>query len=521
MRVSTWALVLVMTSIVVLGFQPTGHSEPNRRACGAPGLKRAGEVRGQPICTHGPDVMRVEESPAEEVSDSASEEIASVEEGETSPTSIPDTYTCPGNGVDGRRIHVLYGHPADRPDEFSTYQPVILESLRIADRYLDLSAGPFRNQNYRWLCPDDTIVGIERIALRGVNDHEGDGAPDETDNKWGFREDYLPSLAPNHSRSDRIYLTFISGIANGEYTFPGQFRGQADLTKDDTAHPDLNENNNSVGYAMVALLPGDAALDSKAYGSMAMHELGHAMGAVQPTAQHSSGDGGVDNVGGYHCHEENDRMCRTDGGSYFENGGKMIWDRCRHETRYDCNKDDYYSSLCRETPSECGDLAGHWNIAWSGWLSPIYAESASPTCNTRIATRSGDETVDSIVLNNTSDDVVAGLDEEDTLDGGGGADTLCGFDGDDVIYGSGGNDPFIFGGFGNDTLRGGGGNDGSATAGGILGHTGDDILYDGNGSDRIVGGKGTDTWYQCADATSDTPDHATIENIIGPSTAYC
>ncbi|MGH2739967.1 MAG: hypothetical protein ACRDH6_05755 [Actinomycetota bacterium] len=52
------------------------------------------------------------------------------------------------------------------------------------------------------------------------------------------------------------------------------------------------------------------------------------------------------------------------------------------------------------------------------------------------------------------------------------------------------------------------------------GGKGDDVLYDGEGTDYVVGGPGNDTLYKCRDDEQDTFGES-IENIIGPSKAYC
>lgn len=134
-------------------------------------------------------------------------------------------------------------------------------------------------------------------------------------------------------------------------------------------------------------------------------------------------------------------------------------------------------------------------------------------------------------------DVARGQTGSDTLTGGGGADTMCGATGSDIVFGNAGNDMLfgnlgadqLFGGRDNDVLFGGrnndalwgddggdvilgdpgddtvtGGGDSDALSGGdgvdqIFGNTGNDLLFGNMGGDILFGGVGDDTLYSGLD----------------------
>ena len=137
------------------------------------------------------------------------------------------------------------------------------------------------------------------------------------------------------------------------------------------------------------------------------------------------------------------------------------------------------------------------------------------------------------VVGTNEADSVQGQGGADTILGGGGADTLCGAGGADLVYGNAGNDALfgnagadqLYGGRGDDVLFGGrdndllsgdegadvvvgdlgndtviGGGDSDALSGGegndlVFGNTGQDLLFGNAGSDVLFGGGGNDTLF--------------------------
>jgi hypothetical protein len=171
----------------------------------------------------------------------------------------------------------------------------------------------------------------------------------------------------------RIYLVFADHIDD---VFA--LGGQATLDADDRATA-ANDNNTGPSYAMI---------DAEGKGwqwtqmwSVAMHELGHALGVVQCSAPHSSCPAGES--GHHHCWDEFDVMCYADGGSYYTGPDGTLGtsdDRepgiyCPAPTSsdadgWDCGKDDYFSVA----PDPGSYLASHWNLRDSGFVTPVRVE---------------------------------------------------------------------------------------------------------------------------------------------------
>ncbi len=93
---------------------------------------------------------------------------------------------------------------------------------------------------------------------------------------------------------------------------------------------------------------------------------------------------------------------------------------------------------------------------------------------------------DDLLSGDDGSDVVAGDAGDDTVIGGGDGDALSGGDGNDLVFGNAGQD-LLFGNAGSDTLFGGGGDDT------LFGGAGDDALFGDLGNDRLAGDLGNDT----------------------------
>lgn len=147
-----------------------------------------------------------------------------------------------------------------------------------------------------------------------------------------------------------------------------------------------------------------------------------------------------------------------------------------------------------------------------GVLVPSPSSAGGTTCFGEQATIVGTNGPDS--LEGTSGhDVIVGLAGIDFLYGFGTGDSLCGGADADFVHGGLGSDK-VTGGDGSDTVIGDFGNDE------VVGSTGADDLYDGYGADELDGGGGVnDTWWRCADDTTDT--EVGVELITSPDEDWC
>lgn len=259
---------------------------------------------------------------------------------------------CADDGSSGRRILVMYGYPKGTTNQADTMRPLIRDAVALADLNLDLATPDVAGQHYRFSCKNDAVVSVRAVKL----------LPIRRDAAYTFN-DVVASLADQVSRglgsadfhgARFVYAVFVDNIGCCY-----AWAGQGSLMADDQPDPTLNGNNQlwpgSARYSMIRL-GYDTATEARIF----QHEVGHNLGAVQDTSQHSSG--------AYHCYDGNDVMCYADGGPYFKAGGAMTYD-CPYQSDglavFDCGGDDYYNP----TPAAGSYLESHWNLANSGWLT--------------------------------------------------------------------------------------------------------------------------------------------------------
>ncbi|WP_432987856.1 RICIN domain-containing protein [Dactylosporangium sp. CA-233914] len=249
---------------------------------------------------------------------------------------------CDGDGVTGKRVQVLYVRDAKTASRFSQY----LESFRTwsagVDTIYNASAQETGGERHvRFVTTSDCKVDVREVELPAG----GLDTFDATIN--GLK-------ALGYNRTDRKYMIFgESKVYCGIGTFAGDTQPGA--------------NNRSNGG------PGYGRSDTGCWAaSVAAHELGHNLGAVNNNAPNSSKAA--------HCLDEYDIMC------YNDSGGLKTSVKCSdraHEDRLDCNHDDYYNT----NPSPGSYLANNWNVANNQFLiagsgggtTPPPSPTASPT----------------------------------------------------------------------------------------------------------------------------------------------
>jgi Bacterial Ig-like domain len=335
------ATIVLSVAAVLLALVVPAAAAPAERH--VPGLAEVCEDLHEtpatvPLCTHGADRV------------STFGGHAAVREAPAAATPTDLAAMCTGDGVSGKRIEVIYGVPRDRPNRYATMLPAIRNVLAEVDGNLD-AADAGTTQHYRWLCENGTAVTVRNVTLVPVG---GDGVFNWYDYLDSLTEQVARGLGPvDYVADDRIYVAFVDQITDA---YP--YGGQGSVFGDDSPDPATNWNNNSTQYSMVAYYDAEVVA----------HEIGHNLGAVQNSAPHSSG--------GFHCHDELDMMCYSDGGPYFTGGGLLTHPCVTFTQDYvvDCGKDDYYYP---GTPPAGSYLADHWNIADSGFLTALQ-EAAEP-----------------------------------------------------------------------------------------------------------------------------------------------
>lgn len=282
------------------------------------------------LCTHGGDPRRAFDTGP----DSGSTR--------TKSAALAPAAPCPGGGVSGKRVEVIYAVPQDRPNNFAASLPAVRAAVDDADSFLDESTPSVPGQHYRWLCQNGSDVTVRNVTLIPVG---GDAQFTYSDMVFSLQNQVAQGLGPTDFLSaDRVYLVFVDQIS-GVYPFGGQ----GDIRNDDSPNPASNLNQSGPHYSLVNGFSG----------FVAEHEIGHNIGAVQLSAPHSSG--------AWHCFEENDAMCYSDGGPYFTGGGALIFNcPTLPGTHFDCGQDDYYDS---QSPPFGTYLATHWNVSKSAFLT--------------------------------------------------------------------------------------------------------------------------------------------------------
>ncbi|MEV4517776.1 RICIN domain-containing protein [Dactylosporangium sp. NPDC049525] len=253
---------------------------------------------------------------------------------------------CDGDGVAGKRVQVLYVRDANTASRFNQY----LESFRTwsagVDAIYNTSAKETGGERHvRFVTTADCKVDVREVELPagGLNTF------DATIN--GLK-------ALGYNRTDRKYMIFGESKV---YCGIGTFNG-------DTQPGTSNRSNGGPGYGRS---------DSGCWAaSVAAHELGHNLGAVNNNAPNSSKAG--------HCLDEYDIMCYNDSGGLKTSVRAGCTDKAG-ENRMDCNHDDYYNT----NPSPGSYLATNWNVANNQFLiagpggttppPPSPTATASPT----------------------------------------------------------------------------------------------------------------------------------------------
>ena len=265
---------------------------------------------------------------------------------------------CETDGTEGRRIVGVYLYPPGTANNYSIHADPIRKTLAKIDEVWDLAADPF-DQHPRWSCYTDTRFPRIQIVK---------GPAIGSDGVYTFSDVTHALARAGFADPDRIYLIFADHM---DAAYP--YNGQATVDDDDR-YSQANANNIGPAYAMIDAAARDWKWSHMWHG--AMHELGHALGAVQCSAPHSTCPGGESNH--HHCWDEVDIMCYEDGGSYGRGrdgiAGTSDDRRMRidcdagspESAQWDCGKDDYFNIA----PASGSYLATHWNLRNSRFVTP-------------------------------------------------------------------------------------------------------------------------------------------------------
>jgi hypothetical protein len=326
----------------------TSASNPERLSKKARGLvfkglrraHRKGSCRGgyrlkttprKRACTHGPDAAPADVDVRETPSTAELRENTA----QAADVGVTAALPCYGDGSTGLRVQAIYARTSDVPDRSAEIATLIPAWAANVDSVFARSAAETGGvRHVRWVTNADCTLAVQSVQLSS-------GGNDSLNNTISE----LKALGFN--RPDRKYLVWADAAT---------YCGIGEILGDDRADA-VNANNYGPSFARV---------DSSCWGrssSVEAHELMHTMGGTQMSAPHSSG--------GWHCLDENDRMCLADS----PQAALSFPCPSEHEDLFDCGHDDYFSTA----PPAGSYLATHWNSANSVFLSADLPESCSTT----------------------------------------------------------------------------------------------------------------------------------------------
>ncbi|MER6916138.1 RICIN domain-containing protein [Streptomyces sp. NPDC000594] len=244
-------------------------------------------------------------------------------------TSVP---RCDGDGTSGPRIQLMYVRGDRQPDRMEQLRAEFQSrAVNLNTKFVEASERMGERREVRFVHDANCRPTITRVV---VPQSAIDGGGESTQRAV---------VAQGHASNDRKYLIWaendVCGLGFGYYV--DQRPGQE------------NANNTNAGWPMV----GMGRLGCFNTGpNVDVHELLHTMGAVQPNAPRSTGNGA-------HCYVLGDLMCYDD--KQIPNPpGRLI--PCNHPERdvIDCNRDMYFNPR----PQPGSYLDRNWNIANSRFL---------------------------------------------------------------------------------------------------------------------------------------------------------
>jgi len=257
---------------------------------------------------------------------------------------------CNGDGVDGKRVEVLYAYAGAAPN------PELLSaangySTRIERMLVESAADTGGVRHLRWR----TNVGTAGCQLV-ITLVKLDMLPLPTT----FQELRPILVGKGYSDSNRKYLTWVEDTTVPAWSGDTGTRVPctANYSNDDRRGPLFagegvpdNPSNSSAIHSACSLLDG--------IGFGPGHELMHNMGAVQLSAPHSNGS--------FHCNQGFDPMCYGTGTTT----DPQCADQIVFSYKYDCGHDDYFHT----NPAPGSYLCTKWNVARSAFLTNNLDES--------------------------------------------------------------------------------------------------------------------------------------------------
>lgn len=288
------------------------------------------------LCTHGPDP----------IPDGVDVNGA----GDISGAGGAPAIDCIGDGQSGSRVQVLYVRPSNVPSRASSVRDGIRTVAGFANQiYRDSAAETGGYRSIRFVHDDACRIMVEEVAI----------TPTALLGNANFGNMITQLEVKGYGRTDRMYMIFMDANVRISANSDDLMCGIGTYWEDDR---DTSGNDNNSG-------PAYGRVDRTCwYPDVAAHELMHNLGAVQPSAPHSTAYG--------HCYDEWEVMCYDDGPGTRPMQQVCTPDYPRDYSLFDCNNDDYFHT----NPSSGSYLGRHWNAADNRFL--IGAGTTGPRLGT-------------------------------------------------------------------------------------------------------------------------------------------
>jgi hypothetical protein len=239
---------------------------------------------------------------------------------------------CFGDGNSGPRVQAIYARASDHTDQYDTVVPYIRKWAAEANATFNGSASESGTiRHIRWQHDAACRPTVDHVILSPSGDDE-------------LATTIAELATMGYDRPDRKYVVWVDA---------NELCGISSYYEDDRAGSENFNNGNPIAPATIS------RIDNGCWGlgaqgeSIEAHEIMHALGAVMPTAPHSTILG--------HCTDDADRMCYKDELTVKVNAVCASG----QEAYFDCRKDDYFNA----SGAPGGYLASHWNTARSAFLA--------------------------------------------------------------------------------------------------------------------------------------------------------
>jgi hypothetical protein len=313
-----------------------------------------------------------------------------------SPRATDDIANETGS-LDDAKIHLVYAYPADQPNRFSTYADMIQGDVgAIADK-VAAQEGSAKSLRFDLGtsggvdCVDITTVPLPNPASYY------NATPGTAFAK--LRADVSPTFGfgtpgidvPEHPRNLLIYADRITPTGIG---------GQATLILSDTPSGTAHDQGGLMAASFYSASRWDGSPTAAQIATrrdISLHEAAHNLGAVQGNDFSATGgpvqDPAPHGSREFHCYDEWDVMCYSDGGPYFDDGGTLDYDCGTFEEPvpqlFDCGQDDYFRTPDPPAGSDGSYLAAHWNLYDSGFLCAVSPATACVPTNLAVPPSGG------------------------------------------------------------------------------------------------------------------------------------